>query len=72
MKITKEERLCDNCKYWDIMTGYCSKHKHHTHGHDQVCEQWKKHDDFIEHGTRKKKEYKQLTLFEEGLWSSKH
>lgn len=63
MKITKEDRCCFNCKFWNTFTGYCKKHNGYTHGMDNICDKWKKHEDFIEHKPRKKK-LENLNLFD--------
>ena len=55
MKIYKEDRCCTFCKFWNPMDAYCKKKDRHTHGMDNVCEQWKKAKEFVEHRPKMKK-----------------
>ena len=58
-------KMCNTCKYYDIMTGYCSKtqkHHHHLDYVDENPECWRIAPDLIEHRPKRKKEYEQLKL----------
>ena len=64
MVITKEDRACWCCEYYDNMTGYCRNKKHHTHAYDNICDKWLKGKDLREKRTKKtEKGYEKLKLF---------
>ena len=46
-------RICNTCKHYDAMEGWCKKHKGHRYCVDW-CDKWKTADDLVQH--RKKKE----------------
>lgn len=53
--------ICNTCEYYDTMQGWCKKHKQHRYCIDD-CSKWKIASDLVEH--RKKKNFKQLNLFD--------
>ena len=37
-----EDRVCDTCKYYNVMEGTCSAHEYeYHHGYDEGCDDWK-------------------------------
>ena len=48
-------RICNTCKHYDAMEGWCKKHKDYKYCTDE-CDKWKTADDLVQH--RKPKEYK--------------
>lgn len=53
--------ICNTCEYYDPMQGWCKKHKQHRYCIED-CSKWKTASDLVEH--RKKKNFKQLNLFD--------